>query len=966
MKNLLCALAFLFIQQHVHSQITRQWAATYNGAGDYNDRYTCVAADTSGNIYIGGSTVNPDVDRDYLVVKLNSAGVIQWNRQFKGTGEGPDEVTDITVDGSGNVYVTGFAKGNNTGTDYLTIKLNSNGDTLWMRYYNYVTANGYDQANSLFVDASGNVYVTGQSDGNPTYAENDDYATVKYSSSGVQQWVQRYNGLGNGTDNAEKIVADGSGNAYVTGRSFNGSNDDYVTIKYNSSGVQQWLKNDDRLGRDRATAMTIDDNDNIYITGRSSNGNNDDFWTLKYNSAGTLQWQRVYDFVDDDRAADITVDTSGNVYVTGESDADATPASSLDYQTVKYDPNGNQLWQARYDGIASDDDVPHSISVDGFGNVYVTGQSDANAGLPIINDIVTITYTSSGSLSWAQVFSGSGGHDDIGNAVVVLNNGCVMAGLSEDADSRRDAVAIAYNLSGTQLWQQTFNGIGDNNENIRSLAADNSGNVFAAGYITDNRTNRNMALVKFSSAGNYICRQTVDGTSTGSQDDAQSVALDVAGNPVTIGFTKNTGESNDITYYKTDANCNTIWRFNHPTAANGSDKIYDMVADGTGDFFYITGRIDTDPDFSANDDCFTAKLDTAGNIIWSQTYNSSGSNEDRGTFVRVASSGNVYVAGRTFNGSDFDFLILKYDNAGAQQWLRTYDSGNGDDAPNDFKIDGNENLYLCGISEEVSDSLYDYVTLKYNSSGSQQWVKKYNGTGNSNDEAEALDVDDAGNVYVTGTSMSAASNEDIVTVKYDATGNEQWVKTYNGSANADDAADDLAVAGTNQIIITGHTNAGIANAPNYNVITMLLNQNGDELWSDEYNGASDSSDVPNLIYVKGSDFYVAGSTVQTGQMRDMLVVKYSGLSVGMNEAEEYPVAVVYPNPFSHSLNIRSVTGVPTADFKLYDAVGRTVFTKVITGQDIQITVNGVADGIYFYFITSGGNIISKGKLVKLN
>src|SRR5262249_4058718 len=157
-------------------------------------------------------------------------GNLVWTKQFAGSGQGPDEVTAISTDDSANIYVTGFYKQSVTGTDYYTVKMDSIGDTLWTRSYNNSAANGADRAWSIFVDGAGNVYVTGQSDGDPTALSNDDYATIKYSPSGVQQWVARYNGSGNGTDRAVKVVADGSGNVYVTGRSNNGNDDDYMTI----------------------------------------------------------------------------------------------------------------------------------------------------------------------------------------------------------------------------------------------------------------------------------------------------------------------------------------------------------------------------------------------------------------------------------------------------------------------------------------------------------------------------------------------------------------------------------------------------------------------------------------------------------------------------------------------------------------------------------------------------------------
>ena len=102
-------------------------------------------------------------------------------------------------------------------------------DTAWVRRYNG-PGNDRDEAYAIAVDTSGNVYVTGKSIGSGT---SEDYATIKYDSSGNQRWLKRYNGPGNGWDRATAIAVGDSGYVYVTGRSTGAMGDeDYATIKY--------------------------------------------------------------------------------------------------------------------------------------------------------------------------------------------------------------------------------------------------------------------------------------------------------------------------------------------------------------------------------------------------------------------------------------------------------------------------------------------------------------------------------------------------------------------------------------------------------------------------------------------------------------------------------------------------------------------------------------------------------------
>jgi hypothetical protein len=128
-----------------------------------------------------------------------------WVTGYNGPGNGGDSASAIAVDDSGNVYVTGGSDGVGIGSDYATIKYDSSGQQQWVARYTGFGGYGNDTAYAIAVDHSGNVYVTGRSPGIGTA---EDYATVKYNSAGQQQWVARYNGPANFTDVAYAIAVD--------------------------------------------------------------------------------------------------------------------------------------------------------------------------------------------------------------------------------------------------------------------------------------------------------------------------------------------------------------------------------------------------------------------------------------------------------------------------------------------------------------------------------------------------------------------------------------------------------------------------------------------------------------------------------------------------------------------------------------------------------------------------------------
>ncbi len=154
---------------------------------------------------------------------------------------GPGNLDDVPFaiesDDSSNLYVTGYSFNGLKSSDYSTIKYNSAGVQQWVARYTG-PGNSYDFPNSMALDASGNVYVTGSSNGIGTSV---DYATIKYNSAGAVKWVERFNGPANSYDFAYSIALDNSGNVIVTGMSYNGkTGEDYVTIKYSqTTGINQ-------------------------------------------------------------------------------------------------------------------------------------------------------------------------------------------------------------------------------------------------------------------------------------------------------------------------------------------------------------------------------------------------------------------------------------------------------------------------------------------------------------------------------------------------------------------------------------------------------------------------------------------------------------------------------------------------------------------------------------------------------
>ncbi len=205
----------------------------YSGTGFGGRKPNSIAVSpVSGAVYVCGLeyTGSPMMGIDYLTIKYTPFGSIVWAKLFNGTDSGYDEARKIVVDATDKIYVTGFSEGISSAHDYLTIKYSSSGDTIWTARYNN-TEDGDDRANDIKVDASGNVYVTGWS---RDHGSRYDFLTLKYTSSGAKDWEARFEGSHLTIDSkAYALGLDAAGNVYVTGVSDGPTdNEDITTIKY--------------------------------------------------------------------------------------------------------------------------------------------------------------------------------------------------------------------------------------------------------------------------------------------------------------------------------------------------------------------------------------------------------------------------------------------------------------------------------------------------------------------------------------------------------------------------------------------------------------------------------------------------------------------------------------------------------------------------------------------------------------
>jgi hypothetical protein len=384
---------------------------------------------------------------------------------------------------------------------------------------------------------------------------------------------------------------------------------------------------------------------------------------------------------------------------------------------------------------------------DASGNVYITGTTFNIFGN---YDILTAKYSSTGTLLWQQVYAGSGGGDDGGADVITDASGNVYITGSyyKNSTDSNNAITIKYNSSGVQQWTNEYNGAGSRNDGTVRLEIDGS-YIYAVGSTYTGTTDLyDFLVIKYSLSGTQQWASVWD--NAGLMDGA--VRIKVKNNKVTVAG----GSQVSLTQYKyavaNFAVSNGAFQNAHTSGGNQAisfDKVTDLLVDNNGDVFATGGVQNT----GAGYDIRTIKLDQQNlSIQWTKTYNGSSNLDDIGNSIAQDANGDVYVTG--------------------------YETVTGQDK--------------------------NYVTIKYaNSNGNAQWTNVYNDPYNGIDEAVAIAVQGTSRVYVTGSSYNG-STLDYYTISYNASnGNVIWEIGFNGLANKDDRAADLAITGTNELIVTG-------------------------------------------------------------------------------------------------------------------------------------------------------------------
>lgn len=417
-----------------------------------------------------------------------------------------------------------------------------------------------------------------------------------------------------------------------------------------------------------------------------------------------------------------------------------------------------QTWVARYNGPANDEDSVIGMATDEQGNVYVAGTS---WGGTMGSDIVIIKYSPTGESLWAVRVDGGCHGDDEAEAIAYRNGRVVVTGSTAEPDSQfMDIITLVYNTDGSQRLLATFGTVNSNDAGL-AVAIDNNRNVYVAGYSTGATTGRDMRLLKYNADGSLAW---ISYYITAEDDYPVQVVSPVYPDVFIAGSSGNPGNWDYVTLRVNGFNGDTVWtrRYNGP--ADGDDEACGLVVDPSRNV-YVTGG---SSDLSTDADFTTIKYSSNGGLVWVRRYNGPANGVDQANDIAIDSSGYIYVTGYSQGtASDFDFATVKYDSSGFEQWAIRYDgAAAGYDEARMVTAGQSGFIYVTGFSAGTG-TRSDYLTIGYSGDGSERWVHRYDGPANSIDEAVAV-LSAGGTVYVTGTSEGVGTGSDFATLGYEA------------------------------------------------------------------------------------------------------------------------------------------------------------------------------------------------------
>lgn len=520
----------------------------------------------------------------------------------------------------------------------------------------------------------------------------------------------------------------------------------------------------------------------------------------------------------------------------------------------------------------------------------------------------------------------------------------------------------------TQQWVDRVNGSDSSYDIANNMFLDEQSNAYVYCTTFNTKTLTDICAIKYSSRGAVLWKYENTSAEINQLQDAYK---DAANFSYLTGYAGDSGHIRLITI-KLNPSGDTVWRRitaipNHETLISHS-----ITVDNSGNVFVL---LDGRNLITSRTDFIIVKYSPAGVIISQKVFEGSPDGDDNGIKILCDNSGNVFAGVNSFySATAKDITVYKFDNNLNEIYVKKINgSDNSDDVVVDMKAASDNNILLTGKVINTGSSA-DIGTYKIdNSNGNIIWQNIFNGSGNDFDQAYSLTTDFQNNVLVTGYARNShlIQSEDIIILKYNSAGSLLWSRTYNDSVNGSDQGFSICTDSQNNVYVGGaadHGNDHLA------YIALKYDSEGNMLWKGTYHYYNLSEDFVYKIAVNNAqDIFITGISFSNTTDYDVTTIKYARQTgiYSHNEAiNDFRLYPNYPNPFNPATRIRFYNPQrQLINIKVFDSNGREVAlleNKFLNEGNYEYLFRGenLSSGAYFYRV-SYGEKSQLGKMILL-
>lgn len=753
-------------------------------------------------------------------------------------------------------------------------------------YYIEFPYQGVSTPMQSIMDEEGNTYITGTSSNEESPVGN--MLTIKVNPEGVIVWMAREDVVDFATEFGFAVSLDAQNNPVVAGVEWNGHDMDIRTVKYDKgSGESLWKSIFDGGfdGLDYPSQITVDNQGNVLVLGISyvnSGSESVNYTTLKYSSEGNLLWSKI-DSHDIEgvwiEPSAINTDNDGNIAVVGYGSDDNFYQT---YYTIKYSAEGEMLWKKKYsyqnDGNMTNS-VANDVAFDSNGNCYVTGTL---ASAEIFSKIGTIKYSPDGEQLWVNTYD-TPEHRNYGYEIKINEDKIYVAGMHRSSGLVSGLNLISYAPDGTQNWtRETSNldilGSGLGTYVQLQLDSQNYPVVGIRGQNSESKHTIN--IVKHDDQGELIHEKNYVKELTGIFTLNALIGLGIDGNDdyTIIMDNRYTEEGSVYEFTKIAENASIPeWNNFYGNMGGSNTNLADAIADDFGNIIASGDYGSITDDIAYMQNFFVAKYDTTGEVLWQHFFNSENGNPANTIRIAVNAQGETIVV---LSSSPFEVqpvFVKKYSPSGELIWEFEKLFIQGD--INHLSLDENDNIYISGNTHEFENEYSPrFTVLKIDDNGDEQWTK-WISSGNDDDNLYYISksvADSSGNITFTGNSgvgSMFSQTTNLTTFQLASNGELNWINV-SAIPEWNSGATDLYIDGEGQIYSIGWKE-NMSNMNLGEMIMMKYNSDGEIIWENNYGQTGRRVRSYAIAPLSNGELVVTGFSVIDGLNNRVFAIKYN-------------------------------------------------------------------------------------------